>query len=761
MWRIPFGIVLLVVAAGGLDANTQAATADKTGSSPAEADHRAQPPSHSGWRGGIGITFGAPSREIADVTELGYEIVWGGGEVQAAKALDVAVFSYWNSVVETSLKDPGGRYDFSRMADKNEAARLAFDAWTERSYGVKGLSRYASVRYRPDAPYGDVYGSMDLSSENDLVKAVIAKYLKWFDDHGIRQGGIGLDNAGKVPRAFLEALQRQLRARGLGIAANGCPDDYLSLIDFFGNEGFPFTLEYARQARTKGFRGILGEFTMQHLSGGELESYLASKLFNGIVFFGYTDGGTAAGAHYSAYTARPDVYNHQRWVFRKYVPLSRAVQQAGRQNEPGAWFAAGPQPKAGDGAAATPAPVPVNREGKVLEVKTRDANLNRITGRSPNTPSAILQFGREPAQGIYLFVDSADPSSVVCDARQLGVQRDTIVFDEFAERPLESRLAGEQLTFRTEAGPRLVQMGSRPTIAGNLLARIEESLREQLRQRTFDQAAGVRPAQKAWAKFCQGWTLDRGVARTGQCSLKLSGGTYTGPMPQWKYFNRQGAAQFLNLNQTVPQPIVLRACSKAENVAQADPVLLDTFASRRRHFDAREGHTYAMLLYLDYQDGAWPEVRSVSFAPGTHDWEPQTIEVRPVRPVKTALVLLEFHQPQGTAWFDDVSLSQGPGPAGNLLVASGFEEDPRAEQVPRNQSVRYEEQLRSFLQALQAARTSPAAERSQSLPALERQCSALSEWLRTQGLDSYWTREVRDLADTAAKLQVCSRVVGE
>jgi hypothetical protein len=54
----------------------------------------------------------------------------------------------------------------------------------------------------------------------------------------------------------------------------------------FCNEGFPYTVEYARQSWAKGFRGILGEFTMQHLSSGELEAYLKSKLFNGIVFFG-------------------------------------------------------------------------------------------------------------------------------------------------------------------------------------------------------------------------------------------------------------------------------------------------------------------------------------------------------------------------------------------------------------------------------------------------------------------------------------------
>ena len=203
----------------------------------------------SGWRGGIGITFGTPSRDIADVTEMGYEIVWGGEDPRAAKSLGISVFRYWNSIVETSLKGSG--YDFSPMSDKDEAAKLAFDAWIERSYGVKGLSKYAKVRYNPKGAYGDVYGSMDLSSENDLVKAVIGRYMQGFDKDGITHGGIGLDNAGKVPREFLEALARRLNARGLGIAANGCPDQYLTYIDFFGNEGFPFSINYARQAREK------------------------------------------------------------------------------------------------------------------------------------------------------------------------------------------------------------------------------------------------------------------------------------------------------------------------------------------------------------------------------------------------------------------------------------------------------------------------------------------------------------------------------
>ena len=47
------------------------------------------PGGYSGWRGGIGIAFGNPSRTIPDVTELGYEIAWGSDDTRAVKTLDL------------------------------------------------------------------------------------------------------------------------------------------------------------------------------------------------------------------------------------------------------------------------------------------------------------------------------------------------------------------------------------------------------------------------------------------------------------------------------------------------------------------------------------------------------------------------------------------------------------------------------------------------------------------------------------------------
>jgi len=717
----------------------------------------AEPPSaprdFSGWRGGIGITFGTPSRDVADVTEMGYDMVWGGEDRRAVKILGVSVFRYWNSIVETSLKGSG--YDFSQMADKDEAARLAFDAWMERAYGVKGLSKYASVRYNPKGAYGDVYGSMDLSSENDLVKAVIARYMQGFERDGITHGGIGLDNAGKVPQAFLEALARRLNARGLGIAANGCPDEYLRYIDFFGNEGFPFSINYARQARGRGLRGILGEFTMQHLSGGEIDAYLKSKLLNGIVFFGYTNGGTAAGARYSGYCSRPDVYHHQRWVLRELVPISRAVQRAGREVDPAAKLASAAS-SAGTAEAASLG-VTVNAEGKVAEVRGKEEGLDRITGRSKETAPLLVRFGHDIADGIYLFVDSGQPEEVICDAEKLGVRPDTVVFDEFSRQVLEAKRGDGTLTFKTSEGPSVVQLASLTTVAKNILARTADGLRMQLTQRELDRELGTRFPHKAWSRFCQAGKWDTAVAHSGKGSLAVVGGMYTGTMPQWKYFNRQGAAQFVSLNQTAPQPVVLRAFSKAQDVATSEPVVLDTPAARRHHFDAREGHAYCMHLYLDYQDGQWPEVHTVLFSPGSHEWEEQSIRVEPTRPVKTAMVLLEFHQPQGAAWFDDLSLTSGRGTEPNLLAAPGFEsEDPAAAQSQAI-SAEYEQQVQSLLESVGAAAKSAAP--AGTLPALVEQANALAASVTGKGLAAYFPRELRDLDDAREKLKLCTRLL--
>jgi hypothetical protein len=302
-----------------------------------------------------------------------------------------------------------------------------------------------------------------------------------------------------------------------------------------------------------------------------------------------------------------------------------------------------------------------------------------------------------------------------------------------------------------------VQLASAATVAKSLLARTAEGLRLQLTQRALDRELGTRFPHKAWSRFCQGGKWDTRVAHSGKGSLAVVGGIYTATMPQWKYFNRQGAAQFVSLNQTAAEPIVARAFSKARDVAASEAVVLDTPAARRRHFDAREGHAYCMHLYLDYQDGQWPEVHTVLFSPGTHDWEEKSIRVEPTRPVKTAMVLLEFHQPQGAAWFDDLSLSSGDAAEHNRLAAPGFEEQDSAAAAAQAFSAEYEEQVQTLLKSVEAAAKS--ATLASAIPTLGRQLNALAASVTGKGLAPYFPRELRDLDDAREKLRLCVRLL--
>jgi hypothetical protein len=202
---------------------------------------------------------------------------------------------------------------------------------------------------------------------------------------------------------------------------------------------------------------------------------------------------------------------------------------------------------------------------------------------------------------------------------------------------------------------------------------------------------------------------------------------------------------------------VLRGFSKAREVIASEPIVLDSPAARRRHFDAREGHAYCMHLYLDRQDGQWPEVHTALFTPGTHDWEEKSIRVAPTRPVKTAMVLLEFHQPQGAAWFDDLVLSSGP--SANLLAAPGFEDDDPAAAQSRAMSGEYEKQVQTLLKSVEAAANS--ASPAGALSALRKQLDVLAASVTEKGLAAYFPRELRDLDDAREKLELCTRRLAE
>ncbi len=729
---------------------------------------------YAGWRGGIGVAFGQPAANIPDITELGLNIVWGGEDPRRAAMLDIAVFHYWNSVVEISMKDPGGRFDFRQMEDKGQAAKLAFDKFSELHYGISGLSKYANVKYHPRGAYGDVYGEMDLSTNNPLVKTVVSSRLESLTGSGQKHGGIAMDNAGKVPGSFLEYLQNTLHPEGFGIATNGGPEHLYRYIDFFGNEGFQFSQKTMKNMQSKGFNGILGEFLTRQLSSGELERYLKAKQFNGIVYFGYTDGrDVAAATNYSFFYCRPDIYNHQRWILRKILPLSKAIFCAEPQNNAYARILFNKE-TGGISQANDRQKAQVDTTGRVIEPSVTESDKDDIFGGTLSLDGSIKRYGNDINKGVYLYVNSNKSEAIECNKDSLGIKANTIVFDEFSETTLKSKKKGNVVRFDTPSGPSLIQLGDTKTVVGNILLRVSESFESQLLQRQMDEKFGLGYSQKSitvppiennsskadfdkpqkpWEPFCQGYVIDLKTKKSGKGSLRTDGNTYSVYSGQWLYHNRQGAAQFVTLNQSEPVPLTLTAFSKSENVKKSELKAI-TETNRRNHLGERLGYYYAMHLYLDYQDGSWPEVHTFAFSPGTHDWEEGKITVVPKKAVKTAMVLVELHQPEGTAWFDDFNLVEKTDPERNLLASADFGDSDVL--LDKTKAPEYEKKVARLMSSVNKVQKQISIDK---LEKLEEDILSLKDWLSAQGIAKMYGREMRDLIDAQHKIDLCCQLL--
>jgi len=733
---------------------------------------------YAGWRGGIGIASFEPATVIPDVTELGLDIIWGGENPLRASILDIAVFHYWNSIVEISLKDPGDEYDFSKMNNKDQAAKLAFDKYAELRYGVPGLSEYAEVKYSPGSSYGDVVGKMDLSSNNPLVKAVVSYYLALLTGSGIKYGGVALDNADKVPESFLDYFFNTFHPKGYGIATNtaGTPEQLYRYIDFMGREGFRFSQPTANDIREKGFKGILAEFATRQMSSGELERYLKAKQFNGIVYFGYTDGlSKAAGTYYSFYTSRPDIYNHQRWILRQVIPLCRAMFRAESQKKTYAYIPF--KNKIGNPIHLDIPQKCIDEIGGVIESEITELAKGDVFEDSLESTlfldGSIHRYGNDISKGIYLYINTNEPEIVQCNTESLRLKDNTIIFDEFSETPLEINTEGSTVQFQTLSGPSLIQLGSKETVAGNILLRVIGMFDSQLLQREMDEKFGLGYIQKSlsmptkdnssksdsdnllqpWEPFCQGYVIDHKTRKSGRRSLRTDGNTYSLYNGRWSYYNRQGAAQFVTLNQSEPASLILTAYSKSENVQKSELTAI-TEINRRDHFGERLGYYYAMHLYLDYQDGNWPEVYTFAFTPGTHDWEEGKITVVPKKAVKTAMVLVELHQPEGTAWFDDFSLVEKSNPGRNLLACADFENSDAIRAKAKAQE--YNRKVSHLMTNVKEVQKQVSMDK---LEKLEENIRLLRDWLILQDIAKMYGREMRDLIDAQHKLNICKQLL--
>ncbi|MFA7141565.1 MAG: hypothetical protein WC126_11305, partial [Proteiniphilum sp.] len=150
----------------------------------------------------------------------------------------------------------------------------------------------------------------------------------------------------------------------------------------------------------------------------------------------------------------------------------------------------------------------------------------------------------------------------------------------------------------------------------------------------------------------------------------------------------------------------------------------------------------------------WPEVHTFAFSPGTHDWEEGEITVVPKKAVKTAMVLVELHQPEGTAWFDDFSLIEKTDPERNLLASADFGDSDVL--LDKTKAPEYDKKVTLLMSDVNEAQKQIGIEK---LEKLEEDILVLKNWLVAQGITKMYGREMRDLVDAKQKLRICRQLL--
>ena len=333
--------------------------------------------------------------------ELGSEIAWAGRSTARVKTLDLAVFRYWTPIVETSLKDAGGATTSAGWRTRTRQRRKRSMPGPRSTMAPKG----SPGSQRPLQPAG-AYG--------DVLNECLRRKTSWSSSR--RRSGLSStrtacatacapDNAGKVPRVPGGA------PGPLGaLTANGCPNEYPHQL--FGDEGFPFP---STTAVRRGRKASVGEFTMQQLLAGRAGCLPAVQALRGVSSATRT-AARAAGAQYPFSRPARRLPHHAGSC--AYVPLSRAVQRAGRVDT-GRLAPAGGQGEArrgGCGRARTNAEESGGNRARAGEPAA-------VAGRSRATPAGGEPLRRR-RRGLYLYVDAAGAEEIMCERRaQAGPPR--------------------------------------------------------------------------------------------------------------------------------------------------------------------------------------------------------------------------------------------------------------------------------------------------------------------------------------------------
>jgi hypothetical protein len=145
---------------------------------------------------------------------------------------------------------------------------------------------------------------------------------------------------------------------------------------------------------------------------------------------------------------------------------------------------------------------------------------------------------------------------------------------------------------------------------------------------------GFEAAEPAnWARNEGEYQIDMRQFHGGRQSLKLHNDSRD---------QRSGASQTIVLNQKAPRPIFVRGHAKAENVS------------------GHPGQSFSVYVDIYYTDGTPLYGQTIDWQTGTTDWQYGEMTIEPSKPIRNVNVYLLLRGQSGTAWFDDIFVTEQP-----------------------------------------------------------------------------------------------------
>jgi hypothetical protein len=144
--------------------------------------------------------------------------------------------------------------------------------------------------------------------------------------------------------------------------------------------------------------------------------------------------------------------------------------------------------------------------------------------------------------------------------------------------------------------------------------------------------APLRQVLADWQPFGKGFVTDTANPHGGRQAVRCESDSLA---------EVSGLRQQVDVQQKAPQPIVIQAWSRTENVSgKADP-------------------RYSIYVDATCADGSMLRSLNASFPTGTHSWSEATLKIAAGKPIRVLTVHLLFRGHTGRVWFDDVSVKTG------------------------------------------------------------------------------------------------------